>query len=95
MDCYKHIIDASGFRENVGIIVANDDNHLVWCKRYRQNAWQFPQGGIHQDETFEEALFRELKEETKIKSGNRLNILCSEKTHKKLKSVLNSNIYRI
>ena len=64
MDCDKHIIDALGFRENVGIIVANDNNHLVWCKRYGQNAWQFPQGGIHQDETLEQALFRELKEET-------------------------------
>lgn len=78
MDCDKHIIDASGFRENVGIIVANDDNHLVWCKRYGQNAWQFPQGGIHQDETLEQALFRELKEETGLGSMH-VDIIASSK----------------
>ena len=28
-----------------------------------QDAWQFPQGGINDDETPDEAMFRELKEE--------------------------------
>lgn len=64
MDCSKQIIDVSGYRENVGIIVTNDTKHVVWCKRYGQDAWQFPQGGIHHDESVEQALFRELKEET-------------------------------
>ena len=33
-------------------------------KRARQDAWQFPQGGIQSGEQPEEALFRELQEET-------------------------------
>lgn len=64
MNCDKHIIDPAGYRENVGIIVTNDSKHVVWCKRSGQDAWQFPQGGILQDESLEQALFRELKEET-------------------------------
>ncbi len=35
----------------------------MWARRIGQNAWQFPQGGIHTDETPEEALYRELAEE--------------------------------
>ncbi len=36
---------------------------MLWARRIGQDAWQFPQGGINDDETAEEALFRELKEE--------------------------------
>jgi putative (di)nucleoside polyphosphate hydrolase len=36
---------------------------LLWAKRIGQNAWQFPQGGIREGESAEEALFRELNEE--------------------------------
>ena len=57
----QHVIDASGFRENVGIIVCNEIRHVVWCKRYGQQAWQFPQGGVLPNETIEQALYRELK----------------------------------
>ncbi len=60
----EHVIDASGFRKNVGIIVCNESRRVVWCKRYGQEAWQFPQGGVHPNETDKQALFRELKEET-------------------------------
>ena len=35
----------------------------MWAKRIKQDAWQFPQGGIKEAETTEEALFRELSEE--------------------------------
>lgn len=35
----------------------------MWARRIGQDAWQFPQGGIHSDETPEEALYRELSEE--------------------------------
>ena len=78
MDCDQHIIDASGYRENVGIIVTNDRKHVVWCKRYGQDAWQFPQGGIHQDESLEEALFRELKEETGLQKVH-VDVIASTK----------------
>ena len=58
------MIDCDGFRPNVGIILCNSERQLFWGKRIGQDAWQFPQGGIRQDETPEQALFRELHEET-------------------------------
>jgi putative (di)nucleoside polyphosphate hydrolase len=57
------MLDEQGFRPNVGIIVANDVGDVLWARRLRQNAWQFPQGGIMPDETPEQALYRELYEE--------------------------------
>ncbi len=62
-DCVPIMIDADGFRLNVGIILTNQEGEVFWAKRIGQNAWQFPQGGIRSDETPEEALFRELSEE--------------------------------
>jgi len=57
------VIDSDGFRLNVGIILCNRDGRVLWARRAGQNAWQFPQGGINADETPEEAMFRELREE--------------------------------
>lgn len=57
------MIDDDGFRLNVGIILANKHKKLFWGKRVGQEAWQFPQGGVNDDETEEQTLFRELKEE--------------------------------
>lgn len=57
------IIDAQGFRANVGIILADSAGHLFWARRLGQSAWQFPQGGIQQGENSEQALYRELAEE--------------------------------
>ena len=57
------MIDSNGFRPNVGIIICNKLGQLFWAKRIKQDAWQFPQGGIKEAETTEEALFRELSEE--------------------------------
>lgn len=57
------MIDSDGFRLNVGIILCNDQRKLFWGRRIGQDAWQFPQGGIDDDESPEDALFRELKEE--------------------------------
>jgi len=57
------VIDLDGYRPNVGIILSNDRGRLLWARRIGQDAWQFPQGGIHASETPEEALFRELNEE--------------------------------
>lgn len=58
------MIDAGGFRANVGIVLVNREGKLFWAKRIgHKNAWQFPQGGINQDETPENALYRELAEE--------------------------------
>lgn len=58
------MIDAEGFRPNVGIIITNDVGQLFWARRINgQDAWQFPQGGINQNESPKQALFRELYEE--------------------------------
>lgn len=57
------MIDKHGYRANVGIILYNQYNQLLWAKRLRQDSWQFPQGGIHHDETPDEAMYRELYEE--------------------------------
>lgn len=57
------MIDEQGFRANVGIILCNHENRLLWARRIGQDAWQFPQGGIDKHETIEQALYRELDEE--------------------------------
>ena len=57
------MIDANGFRPNVGIIVSNGDDKVLWARRVGQDSWQFPQGGIKRDEAPEDALYRELLEE--------------------------------
>jgi putative (di)nucleoside polyphosphate hydrolase len=56
-------VDALGYRPNVGIIICNKDNQLLFAKRSGTDNWQFPQGGIKPGETLEEAMYRELHEE--------------------------------
>ena len=56
-------IDAEGFRANVGIILANADDKLMLGGRVGAKGWQFPQGGMLEDEEPEQAMFRELHEE--------------------------------
>lgn len=58
------MIDADGYRPNVGIILTEPGGNLLWARRVGgQNAWQFPQGGIKHNEDAEAALYRELNEE--------------------------------
>lgn len=57
------MLDRDGYRPNVGIIIINRQNQVFWGKRVREHSWQFPQGGIKQGETPEQAMFRELAEE--------------------------------
>jgi putative (di)nucleoside polyphosphate hydrolase len=57
------MIDTDGFRIGVGIIVCNEQGEVVWTRRIRQSIWQFPQGGIEENEPPEVALYRELFEE--------------------------------
>lgn len=64
------MIDPEGYRPNVGIILCNPERKLLWARRCGQDAWQFPQGGIRSDETPEEALYRELKEEVGLEADD-------------------------
>lgn len=57
------MIDFDGYRPNVGIVICNRKGQVLWAKRYGQNSWQFPQGGINDNETPEQAMYRELFEE--------------------------------
>ena len=57
------MIDFDGYRPNVGIVICNRKGQVLWAKRYGQNSWQFPQGGINENETPEQAMYRELFEE--------------------------------
>lgn len=57
------MIDADGYRPNVGIILVNPRGQVLWARRIGQDAWQFPQGGIKAQESPEAALYRELQEE--------------------------------
>lgn len=44
--------------------MANNRGEVLWARRVGgSNAWQFPQGGINEGESPEQALFRELEEE--------------------------------
>ncbi len=58
------MIDSDGYRLNVGIILSNDRGQVFWARRVGQDAWQFPQGGVDEDESPEQAMYRELLEET-------------------------------
>ena len=72
------MIDADGFRANVGIILANQEGRVLWARRVGQDAWQFPQGGIAQGESPEEALYRELEEEVGLTSGAVDIVACTQ-----------------
>ncbi len=61
------MIDAEGFRPNVGIVICNGHGQVFWAHRINQQSWQFPQGGIHDGETPEQAMYRELYEEVGLK----------------------------
>ncbi|MDH3636822.1 MAG: RNA pyrophosphohydrolase, partial [Gammaproteobacteria bacterium] len=61
------MIDADGYRANVGIILCNSAAQVMWARRIGQDAWQFPQGGISADEDPRDAMYRELWEETGLK----------------------------
>ncbi len=71
------MIDADGFRPNVGIILVNDRGQLLWARRVGQDGWQFPQGGISTGETPEQALYRELHEEVGLQPDQVAVLACT------------------
>ncbi len=72
------MIDSEGFRLNVGIILSNDRGKVFWARRIGQDAWQFPQGGIDREETAEDAMYRELREETGLEPQHVKVLGCTE-----------------
>lgn len=63
----ESIFDEQGYRFNVAIIIVNDRGQAFWGKRRGQDSWQFPQGGVNAGESAEQAMLRELHEETGLK----------------------------
>lgn len=80
--CKKHLIDnrfvtrmfsrmkEKLYRQGVAAFIVNPDNLLLACSRdkYDSNDWQIPQGGIERGEDSQTACFREVEEETGLKS---------------------------
>lgn len=65
------VVDADGFRPNVGIVLVNERDQVLWARRVGgHDAWQFPQGGIQPRENSEDALFRELNEEVGLQASD-------------------------
>ncbi len=64
------MVDVEGYRPNVGIVLANAAGQVLWAKRVRMDAWQFPQGGIAAGETSEQAMYRELHEELGLRAAD-------------------------
>ena len=60
----------TGYRLNVAMIVLNKHNKVLFCKRRNTQNWQFPQGGVDENENIESAMFRELNEEVGLEKDN-------------------------
>ncbi|MSR15671.1 MAG: RNA pyrophosphohydrolase [Gammaproteobacteria bacterium] len=72
------MIDAQGFRANVGIVLLNGAGQVFWGRRIGiASGWQFPQGGVNQHETLEAAMFRELREEVGLEPHHVQMIGCT------------------
>ena len=57
------VVDRNGYRLNVGIILVSEQKHVFWGRRVGHDTWQFPQGGVDEHESAENAMYRELYEE--------------------------------
>jgi putative (di)nucleoside polyphosphate hydrolase len=59
------------YKANVAAILRNSRGRILVCERVGvADAWQFPQGGIDDGETPEQALVRELGEEIGVDPGD-------------------------
>ena len=78
----------------VGVVPFVDDSHVILVRQYRyvfgeNHRWEIPTGGVHQDETAEQAAQRELAEEAGYRAGQLTHIssyytsksVCDETAH--------------
>ena len=56
-----------GYRKNVAMVVMNNNRQVLICRRKGTENWQFPQGGIDNNELLEEAMSSDLYEEVGLK----------------------------
>ena len=62
--------ETENYRPNVGIMIVNRDHHiLAGDALHYPGEWMMPQGGIDAEETAQQALTRELHEETGLSSS--------------------------
>lgn len=66
------------YRPGVGIVIRNRKGQLWVGKLLRWTQWQFPQGGIEPGESPEQAMYRELREETGL-LPNQVKIIAESK----------------
>jgi len=64
------VIDPDGFRANVGIVLMRGTGEVFLGRRVGGRGWQFPQGGVRDGESLEEAALRELHEEVGLTSSH-------------------------
>jgi len=65
------------YRSNVAAIIqAPDQKILIGERSDVRGAWQFPQGGVKENESTLQALFRELREELSVKPSHYRVIDC-------------------
>lgn len=55
-----------GYRKGIGIILTKDSKVFIAERSDAKGSWQFPQGGVNEDEDLLEAARRELFEETAL-----------------------------
>lgn len=69
----KRSISLKTYRQGVVAIIINDQNQVLIGERSdHPGAWQFPQGGVEDQESVQDAFFREVLEEL---GNNRCEIL--------------------
>ena len=61
---------SKNYRKCVGMMILNTNNEILVGRRldHPSGYWQMPQGGIDKGESYLDAAYRELKEETSIQS---------------------------
>lgn len=64
------MIDQNGYRANIAIVLTNNTGQVAWFKRCGQSSWQFPQGGLRENESYEQGMYRELSEETGLAAAD-------------------------